>query len=102
MAEKMDEAAATQRLMDIAIGHWAAELILQAAQMSLADKFSGNAPRTAKDLAGEYGMRHRELYRYLRALTGLGLLAFAGEDSFRVTDLGAALKTGAPGNARSA
>jgi hypothetical protein len=102
MPEKMDEAAAAQRLMDLAIGHWAAELILQAAEMSLADKFTGDAPRTAKDLAGEYGMRHRELYRYLRSLTGLGLLASVGEDSFRLTDLGAALKTGAPGAARSA
>jgi len=102
MPEKMDEAAAAQRLMDMAIAHWGAELILQAAEMSLADKFSGDAPRTAKDLAADYGMRHRELYRYLRALTGLGLLSFAGPDSFRLTDLGAALKTGAPGAARSA
>ncbi len=102
MPEKMDEAAAAQRLMDIAIGHWAAELILQAAQISLADKFIGEEPRTARDLADEYGMRHRELYRYLRALTGLGLLSSAGADAFRLTDLGAALKTGAPGAARSA
>jgi hypothetical protein len=77
-------------------------LLLQAAEMSLADKFDGDNPRTAKDLAGEYGMRHRELYRFLRALAGLGLLASAGGDSFRLTSLGAALKTGAPGAARSA
>jgi hypothetical protein len=98
----MDEAAAAQKLMDMAIAHWGAELILQAAEMSLADKFDGDAPRSAKDLAAEYGMRHRELYRYLRALTGLGLLNFAGPDSFRLTSLGAALRTGAPGAARSA
>ena len=102
MPEKMDESAAAQRLMDMAIAHWGAELILQAAQMSLADRFTGDAPRTAEELAAEYGMRHRELYRYLRALTGLGLLSFAGPDSFRLTDLGAALKAGAPGAARSA
>ena len=102
MAEKMDEATAASRLMEMAIAHWGAELSLQAAEMSLADKFTGAEPRTAKDLAAEYGMRHRELYRYLRALTGLGLLEFAGKDSFRLTDLGAALRTGAPGAARSA
>jgi hypothetical protein len=102
MAEPMDEAAAAQRLMDRAIDHWRAELILQAAEMSLADKFCGDEPRAAADLAAEYGMRHREFYRYLRALTGLGLLTFAGPDSFRLTDLGAALRTGAPGAARSA
>jgi hypothetical protein len=102
MTERMDEAAAAQWLMDMAISHWRAELILQAAEMSLADKFSGDEPRTAAELAAEYGMRHREFYRYLRSLTGLGLLTFAGPDSFRLTDLGAALKTGAPGAARSA
>jgi hypothetical protein len=102
MAQGMDEAAAASRLMEMPIGHWQGELLLQAAEMSLADKFTGNEPRTAKDLAAEYGMRHRELYRYLRALTGIGLLEFAGKDSFRLTDLGAALRTGAPGAARSA
>src|SRR5688572_23970914 len=102
MPERLEKAAAAQQLMDMAIAHWRAELILQAAEMSLADKFSGDEPRTATELAADYGMRHRELYRYLRSLTGLGLLTFAGPDSFRLTDLGAALKTGAPGAARSA
>jgi len=102
MAERMDEATAASRLMEMSIAHWAGELLLQAAEMSLADKFSGDEPRTAAELAAEYGMRHRELYRYLRALTGIGLLEFAGKDSFRITDLGAALKTGAAGSSRSA
>ena len=96
------EAAAASRLMEMTIDHWRGELLLQAAEMSLADKFDGDSPRSAKELAAEYGMRHRELYRYLRALTGIGVLAFAGKDSFRRTALGAALRTGAPGSARSA
>jgi hypothetical protein len=96
------EAAAASRLMEMTIAHWGGELLLQAAEMSLADKFDGENPRSAKELAGEYGMRHRELYRYLRALTGIGVLAFAGKDSFRLTDLGQALRTGAPGSSRSA
>ena len=102
MSERIDEVAAASRLMEMTIAHWGGELLLQAAQMNLADKFAGDEPRTAAELAAEYGMRHRELYRYLRSLTGLGLLASAGSDSFRLTDLGAALRTGAPGAARSA
>lgn len=102
MATAMSPEAAASRLMEMTIAHWAGELLLQAAEMSLADKFAGDAPRSAADLAAEYGMCHRELYRYLRSLTGLGLLASAGPDSFRLTDLGAALRTGAPGAARSA
>ncbi len=96
------EAAAASRLMEMTVGHWQGELLLQAAQMSLADKFTGDEPRTAKDLAAEYGMRHRELYRFLRALTGIGLLSFTGKDSFRLTGLGKALKSGVPGSARPA
>src|SRR5688500_9389368 len=102
MAEAMSPEAAASRLMEMTIAHWGGELLLQAAEMSLADKFTGDEPRSAKDLAAEYGMRHRELYRYLRALTGLGLLEFAGPDSFRLTDLGVALRTGAHGASRSA
>jgi hypothetical protein len=101
MATSMDPAAAASRLMEMTIAHWGGELLLQAAEMGLADKF-GDAPRGAAELAAEYGMQARPLYRFLRALTGLGLLASAGGDSFRLTDLGAALKTGAPGAARSA
>ena len=102
MAEAMDPAAAAGRLMEMAIAHWQAELLLQAAEMSLADKFADGAPRSSAELAAEYGMRPREFYRFLRTLAGLGLLASAGGDSFRLTGLGAALKTGAPGAARSA
>ena len=102
MTASMDEAAAASRLMDMVIAHWAGELLLQAAEMSLPDKFTGDEPRTAAQLAAEYGMLHRPLYRYLRALTGLGLLEFAGTDSFRLTPLGTALRSGAPGASRSA
>ena len=102
MSERMNEEAAASRLMDMTIAHWAGELLLQAAEMGLADKFAGDAPRSAKDIAAEYGMLPRQTQRFLRALAGLGLLASAGGDSFRLTDLGAALKTGAPGAARSA
>ncbi len=96
------EAAAASRLMDMAIAHWAGELLLQAAEMGLADKFDGDTPRSAAELAAGYGMLTRPMHRFLRSLTGLGLLASAGEGSFRLTDLGAALRTGAPGAARSA
>jgi hypothetical protein len=102
MPERIDEAAAASQLMDMAIAHWAGELLLQAAEMGLADKFSGDAPRSASDIAAEYGMQARPMRRYLRSLAGLGLFASAGGDSFRLTALGAAMRTGAPGAARSA
>ena len=44
MTTSANEAAAASRLMEMAIAHWGAELLLQAAEMSLADKFTGDAP----------------------------------------------------------
>src|SRR6187402_3460098 len=82
VSERMDEGAAASRLMDMAIAHWAGELLLQAAEMSLADKFAGDAPRSAAEIAAEYGMLPRPTRRFLRALAGLGLLASAGGDAF--------------------
>lgn len=102
MAVSDSEAAAATRLMEMAVAHWQGEIMLHAAEMRLADKFTGEEPRTAQDLSAEYGMLHRPFYRFLRALTGAGILSFAGEDSFRLTDLGKAMQTGAPGAARSA
>lgn len=102
MTTSESEAAAATRLMEMAIAHWAGELLLQAAEMGLADKFTGDEPRNAAELAAEYGMLARPFYRFLRSLAGQGLLASAGGDSFRLTPLGTALKTGAPGAARSA
>jgi hypothetical protein len=102
MTTNEGEAAAASRLMDMTIAHWAGELLLQAAEMSLADKFTGEEPRSAAELAAEYGMLARPMHRFLRSLTGIGLLASAGNGSFRLTDLGAALKDGAPGASRSA
>ena len=61
MTGNVDETAAAARLMEMAIAHWSAELMLQAAQMGLADKFAGDDPRSAAELDSEYGMRHREL-----------------------------------------
>ena len=51
MATTMSPEAAASRLMEMTIAHWAGELLLQAAEMSLADKFTGDESRNAVDLA---------------------------------------------------
>ena len=95
------QAAAAARLMDMTVAHWAGELLLQAAEMGLADKF-GEKACSADDLAREYDMHPRAFARFLRSLAGMGLLQSSGSGEYRLTDLGEALKTGAPGGARSA
>lgn len=59
MTTASEEAAATGRLMEMAIAHWQGELLLQAAEMSLADRFTADEPRRSAELAAEYGMRAR-------------------------------------------
>lgn len=102
MAVSKDEAAAATQLMDMVIAHWRAELLLVAAEIGLADKFDGDGPRSAEEVAREYGYRARPMHRFLRSLAGCGLFASDGHGRFRLTDLGKALKSGAEGNARSA
>jgi hypothetical protein len=87
--------------MDMTVAHWAGELLLQAAEMGLADKF-GDRTCSADDLAREYEMRPRAFARFLRSLAGMGLVQSARSGEYRLTELGEALKTGAPGAARSA
>jgi hypothetical protein len=101
MTRALEPAAAAGRLMDMTVAHWAGELLLQAAEMSLADRF-GEDTRTAEDLAREYEMQPRAFARYLRSLAGMGLLESTGFGEYRLTGLGLALRTGAPGGARSA
>jgi hypothetical protein len=92
---------AAGRLMEMTVAHWGGELLLQAAEMGLADKF-GDTARKADDLAREYQMQPRAFARYLRSLAGMGLLQSTGPGEYRLTELGEAMKTGAPGAARSA
>ncbi len=95
------EAPPAARLMEFAFGYWSSQIILQAAKMAIADKF-GDGARSAADLASEYDMHAPSLARFLRTLAGLGILRETQSGSYALTEMGAALKTGAPGAARSA
>jgi O-methyltransferase domain len=91
---------ATAKLFEIAWGYWASQVLRQTAEMGLADKFSA-APRWADELCAEYGMHKPSFRRFLRSLTGMGILTQTGPGQYRLTHLGEALKSGAPGAARS-
>ncbi|GAA0267583.1 methyltransferase [Alteraurantiacibacter aestuarii] len=91
---------AAAQLMDIAWGYWTSQILRQTAEMGLADRFSG-APRTADDLCAEYGMHQPSFRRFMRTLTGMGLVETVGPHTYSLTEMGEALKTGAPGSARS-
>lgn len=87
-------------MIRMATGFWVSGLIYTAAKTGLADLLA-DGPRSASDLAGPTGLLPRPLHRYLRTLASFGIVEQHDDDRFSLTTLGASLKTGAPGSARS-
>ena len=71
-----------------------------AAKLGLADQLA-SGPKSAAELAGPLHVHAPSLHRLMRTLASLGILTERTEQRFALTDLGEALKTGAPGAARS-
>jgi hypothetical protein len=78
----------------------ASRTVYVAAKLGLADQLA-SAPKSAAELAGPMQVHAQSLHRLMRALAGLGILIEQSEQRFALTSLGEALKTGAPGSARS-
>lgn len=87
-------------VIQMASAIWLARAVYAAARMKLADILA-DGPRSVSEIAQETGLHARSLYRLLRALASRGLLSEVTPRSYALTNLGAALKTGAPGGARA-
>jgi DNA-binding IclR family transcriptional regulator len=80
---------------------WVSQIVCTAANIRLADHLAGG-PKSAADLAAVTGTNPRALHRFMRTLASLGILTWDEEDErFALTPLGDALKSDAPGSARS-
>jgi hypothetical protein len=88
------------QLIMMCAGGWVASAVYAAAKLGLADHLA-DGPRSAADLAPATGTHAPSLHRFMRTLAGLGILAEDQARRFALTSLGEALKTGAPGSARS-
>ena len=88
-------------LIQMGTAHWVSRILLVAAQLGIADRLAQGA-KSAEDLAGPTGTLPAALYRFMRALGNLGVLAEDPSHKFSLTPLGEALKAGAPGAARAA
>src|SRR5262245_39589082 len=84
------------QLIQMAMGHWVSHIVHVAAKLDLADHLA-KGPMSADQLAHLTGTHAPSLYRLLRTLASLGILAEVQAGSFGLTSLGEALKTGAPG-----
>jgi hypothetical protein len=88
------------QLVQMAMGHWISRIVYLAAKLDLAGHLT-NGPKRADELAGPTGTDATALYRFMRSLATLGILRESDTRQFSLTPLGEALKTDAPGAARS-
>lgn len=88
------------QLIQMCAGGWVAAAVYAAAKLGLADHLA-DGPRTADELAARTGTHAPSLYRFLRTIAGFGIVTEGDAQRFALTALGEALKTGAPGAARS-
>src|SRR5205814_766734 len=88
------------QLIEMAISIWRARALYAAAALGLCDLLA-EGPRSTEDLANKTGTHPPSLYRLLRALAACGLLCEVQPKLFATTPLGAALRSDAPGAARS-
>lgn len=88
------------QLVQMAMGHWRTQILFVAAKLGVADHLAAG-PKTAEALAGVTGTHAPSLHRLMRTLASLGILTEDTEHRFALTPMGEALKSGAPGYARS-
>ena len=88
------------QLIQMGTGGAVANVVHIAAKIGLADQLA-DGPKSAADLAGPLALHAPSLHRLMRTLAGLGLLTESEAQRFSLTKLGAALKSNAPGSARS-
>lgn len=78
-------------------GYQMTQAISVAATLGLADLMT-DSPQTSEDLAAKAGVHADALYRLLRALASIGLFHEEPDRRFRLTELGGALRSDAPGS----
>ena len=84
----------------MATASWVSAVVYAAAKLGIADHLAAGA-KSAAELAGATNTHAPSLHRLMRTLAGLGILTEREQQRFALTPLGEALKTGAPGSARS-
>jgi SAM-dependent methyltransferase len=88
------------QLIQMGTGGAVANIVHIAAKLGLADQLA-DGPKTAVELAGPLALHAPSLHRLMRTMASLGLLTEGDRLRFSLTRLGEALKSDAPGSARS-
>jgi hypothetical protein len=88
------------QLIQMGVASWVSAIVYAGAKLGIADHLAAG-PKSAAELAPTTGTHAPSLHRLMRTLAGLGILTERDGQRFALTPLGEALKTGAPGSARS-
>jgi hypothetical protein len=88
------------QLIQMATAHWVSHIVYVAAKLNLADQLAKES-KSADELAGPTATNPSSLYRLMRTLAHLGILTEDVNHRFALTEVGEALKAGAPGAARA-
>jgi O-methyltransferase domain/Dimerisation domain len=90
---------AADTLRELINGYQVSQALHVAATLGLADLLE-DGPRDADDLAAETGTHAPSLYRLMRALAAAGVFQEDDERRFALTEVGAHLRSDAPGSQR--
>lgn len=88
------------QVVQMAMGYVVSRALYVCAKLGLADLLAGG-PRNSDDLAAQCGANPGALFRLLRAMASLGLFTEVSPRRFALTPMGHALRSDAPGKARS-
>jgi DNA-binding IclR family transcriptional regulator len=84
----------------MASGYWVSQVVYVAAKLGIADLLA-DAPKSCEEIAHETGTDCRALFRLMRSLVSLGILAMYPDQRFSLTEIGAPLQSRMPGSMRS-
>jgi hypothetical protein len=88
------------QLIEMAMAHWMSRIVYTAVSLGVCDQLA-RGPQTADELSVPTKTHAPSLYRFLRTLASLGMMAEDDAHRFSLTPLGEALREGAPGAARA-
>jgi hypothetical protein len=86
-------------IFEIATGYWASQAVYVAEKLGIADLLA-EGPKSSEEIARATGANGNAIYRLLRALASLGVLAHE-HHRFHLTEIGIPLRSGVPGSLRS-
>lgn len=87
---------AADKVIDLIYGRWRSQILYVGVELGVFDHVTANASKTADAVAAEIGVDPKLLYRLMRALASLGLLAEDNSREFANTKAGELLRSEHP------